>query len=150
MLEKRQNRLAAVSDKAAAFIVPTMRYLLGMESGVAPYDEDWSLEEVERNVRGDCSVVLLVMHPGDYRDNVLQCGPRVSKALEVSDEIRKPKTFLVPVEMEAAILTNPYVDLVIRLHSGELMATDKALASSDVRLVLALMSAVEIQNASTP
>jgi hypothetical protein len=155
---KSKENLLVVSDDSAAFLVPTMQYLIGMQVASPPPDENWSLEEVEYNIRNRGDVVLLVLHPGNYRDDVLHLGPRVSKALYVSVELKKCASFLVPMEEEVKIAHNMYEDLVVKDSDGNVLTFDKRYATSDIRIALASLSLVgeaknktkEKASASTP
>ncbi len=129
--------LLCVSDGAAAFLVPILTWLSGMDI-VHVDDEDWSLEDVERNVATRGDTIALVMHPDDFRDGVLHCGPRVSHALIVSSRLKKHWIFLVPVEVDAAIKGARLLN--VRLSGGiAITGLPDGMATSDVRTVLAML-----------
>lgn len=129
--------LLCVSDGAAAFLVPILTWLSSMDI-VHVDDEDWSLEEVERNVTTRGDTIALVMHPDDFRDGVLHCGPRVSHALTVGSRLKKNWIFLVPVEVDAAIKAAKVLN--VRLSEGiAITGLPDGMATSDVRTVLAML-----------
>ena len=132
-----KGNLLCISDGAAAFLVPILTWLSSMDI-VHVDDEDWSLEEVEHNVTTRGDTIALVMHPDDFRDGVLHCGPRVSHALIVGSRLKKNWIFLVPVEVDAAVKAAKVLN--VRLSDG-IAITDlpDGMATSDVRTVLAML-----------
>jgi len=129
--------LLCVGDDAAAFLAPTLTWLSGMDI-VHLDDEDWSLEEVERNVATRGDTIALVMHPDDFRDGVLHCGPRVSHALTVGSRLKKNWIFLVPVEVDAAVKAAKVLN--VRLSDGTaITGLPDGMVTSDVRMVLAML-----------
>ena len=129
--------LLCIGDSNAAFIVPILTWLSGMNV-VHLDDEDWSLEEVERNitVRGDN--IALVMHLDDFRDGVLQCGTRVSQAIIVGSRLKKKWIFLVPIEVDAAIKAAKVLNVRLS-HGVTITGLPEGVATSDVRKVLGLI-----------
>lgn len=129
--------LLCIGDGAAAFLVPILTWLSSMDI-VHVDDEDWSLEEVEHNVTTRGDNIALVMHPDDFRDGVLHCGPRVSRALIVGSRLKKNWIFLVPVEVDAAVKAAKVLN--VRLSDGiAITALPDRLVTSDVRTVLAML-----------
>lgn len=134
---KDKAPLICVGDGATAFLVPILTWLSGMDI-VHVDDEDWSLEDVERNVATRGDTIALVMHPDDFRDGVLHCGPRVSHALIVSSRLKKHWIFLVPVEVDAAIKAAKVLN--VRLSEGIVITClPDGMATSDVRTVMAML-----------
>ena len=129
--------LLCISDGAAAFLVPTLTWLSSMDI-VHVDDEDWSLEDVERNVATRGDTIALVMHPDDFRDGVLHCGPRVSHALTVGSRLKKNWIFLVPVEVDATVKAAKVLN--VRLSEGiAITGLPDGMVTSDVRTVLAML-----------
>ena len=129
--------LLCVSDGAAAFLVPILTWLSSMDI-VHVDDEDWSLEEVERNVTTRGDTIALVMHPDDFRDGVLHCGPRVSHALIVSSRLKKHWIFLVPVEVDAAVKAAKVLNVCLS-EGIAITGLPDGMVTSDVRTVLAML-----------
>ena len=129
--------LLCVSDGAAAFPVPILTWLSSMDI-VHVDDEDWSLEEVERNVTTRGDTIALVMHPDDFRDGVLHCGPRVSHALIVSSRLKKHWIFLVPVEVDAAVKAAKVLNVCLS-EGIAITGLPDGMVTSDVRTVLAML-----------
>lgn len=141
-----QIPMLAISDGPAAFLIPTLTYLSGMNITYME-DEDWTEAQVEENVRTRGCIAMLVMHPDDFHDGVLHCGPRVSKAMSVCAEIGKIWFFLVP--LEADLLMQMEGKLRVCLHGGLVYHhPDAKIVTSDVRMALVLLSLPEVRNAS--
>lgn len=143
MSEQSNVELLAVSDTSAAFIVPMLMYLLGMPIQHQD-DEDWTVEEVERNVRTRGVAVCLVMHKGDFSDGVIQCGPRVSQAIRTASRVGKPWCFLVPCEDQVTVTAA--ADVAIRLDDGRLVNGLPELVTADLRFVLAMVARASRQS----
>jgi hypothetical protein len=145
---KDKAPLICVGDGATVFLVPLLTWLSSMDI-VYVEDEAWTPDEVEEKIltRGD--IVALVMHPNDFRDGVLHCGPRVSRAVTVASRAGKDWIFLVPLDVDFAIKTAK--KLTLRLHhdadgsdainDGLLVdGLDEMMATSDVRTVLGMLA----------
>jgi hypothetical protein len=142
---KNRAPLICVGDGATAFLVPLLTWLSSMEI-LYVKDEAWTPDEVEEKILTSGNTVALVMHPGDFRDGVLHCGPRVSRALMVASDNSKAWVFLVPLDVDFAIKTAK--KLTLRLHhnvgvdnDGLLVdGLDEMMATSDVRTVLGMLA----------
>ena len=161
---KDKAGLLCIGDGVTSFLVPLLTWLSSMDI-VYVEDEAWTPDEVEEKIltRGD--IVALVMHPNDFRDGVLHCGPRVSRAVTVASRAGKDWIFLVPLDVDFAIKTAK--KLTLRLHhdadgcadinDGLLVdGLDEMMATSDVRMVLGMLAldnettAAETTSATAP
>ena len=134
---KDKSPLICVGDGATAFLVPILTWLSSMDI-VHVDDEDWSLEEIEHNVTTRGDTIALVMHPDDFRDGILHCGPRVSQALTVGSRLKKNWIFLVPVDVDAAVKAAKVLN--VRLSEGiAITGLPDGMVTSDVRTVLAML-----------
>lgn len=145
---KDKAGLLCIGDGITSFLVPLLTWLSSMDI-VYVEDEAWTPDEVEEKIltRGD--IVALVMHPNDFRDGVLHCGPRVSRAVTVASRAGKDWVFLVPLDVDFAIKTAK--KLTLRLHhdadgsdainDGLLVdGLDEMMTTSDVRTVLGMLA----------
>jgi hypothetical protein len=161
---KYKANLICIGDGVTSFLVPLLTWLSSMDI-VYVEDEAWTPDEVEEKILTLGNTVALVMHPGDFRDGVLHCGPRVSRAVTVASRFGKDWIFLVPFDVDFAIKTAK--KLTLRLHhdadgcadvsDGLLVdGLDDMMATSDVRMVLGMLAldnettAAETTSATAP
>lgn len=164
---KYKANLICIGDGVTSFLVPLLTWLSSTDI-VYVEDEAWTPDEVEEKILTCGNTVALVMHPGDFRNGVLHCGPRVSRAVTVASRAGKDWIFLVPFDVDFAIKTAK--KLTLRLHhdadgsddggdvnDGLLVdGLEEMMATSDVRMVLGLlaldneMTSAETTSATAP
>lgn len=139
-----KTTLLCIGDGATAFLVPLLTWLSSMDI-VHVEDEAWTPDEVEEKIlTSGSNTVALVMHPDDFRDGVLHCGPHVSRAVTVASRFVKDWIFLVPLDVDFKIKTAK--KLTLRLHhnigdDGLLVdGLDEMTATSDVRMILRMLA----------
>lgn len=140
---KNKAPLICVGDGATAFLVPLLTWLSSMDI-VHVEDEAWTPDEVEEKILTCGNTVALVMHPDDFRDGVLHCGPRVSRAVTVASRFGKNWIFLVPFDVDFKIKAAK--KLTLRLHHNisddglPVDGLDETMATSDVRMILGMLA----------